>query len=206
MKKPIFAVLVALCMAAVPAHASEPYEAMVARLKAGDVKIDYTALRDAYALSPRYQPETADFDQPHSAMLEALNVQDCTKALAAADKVLAATFIDIVTHLVSGRCFEKGGDPSKAEFHRTIARGLMSSIMASGDGTTPKTAYIVVTIAEEYDVLRASHLKLKTQSLVQDNGHSYDAMAVATDTGTPVTLYFQIDRPMQWLSRALQQR
>jgi len=184
-------------------HAAESYEALVARLKAGDVKVDYTALRDAYATSPHYQPESADFDKPRQDMIAAFNAKDCAKAIGEAAQVLVSSYIDIVTHLVSGRCYEDAGDAGKAEYHRAIARGLMESILSSGDGKSMKTAYVVVTVTEEYDAMRALHLRLKQQSLAQDNGHSYDAMQVTTGAGAAATVYFQIDRPMEWLSHAL---
>jgi hypothetical protein len=198
------AVLIVVCLGSTPARAAEGYEAMVARVKAGDVALDYRALRDAYAQSAHYQPEGGDYDEPRTAMLDAFNAQDCVKALAAADKVLNAVFIDITAHIVSGRCFELASDSAKAAFHRTVARGLMASILASGDGKTPKTAFVVVTISEEYDVLTALRLKPTLQALVQDDGHSYDKQDAKSATGETATLFFQIDRPMAWLSRSLQ--
>lgn len=205
MVRVIFALLLVVApFGLISASANESYEAMVARAKGGDVTIDFTALRDAYAASAHYQPEGGDYDQPRSAMIDAFNAKDCAKALAAADKVLDSIFIDISAHIVSGRCFEVGGDAPKAEFHRAIARGLVQSILASGDGKTPKTAYVVVAVSEEYDVLTALGLKLGVQSLVQDDGHSYDKMDATSVSGAPVTLFFQIDRPMEWLSHSLQ--
>ncbi len=198
------AVLIVVSLGSTPARAAEGYEAMVARVKAGDVTLDYRALRDAYAQSAHYQPEGGDYDEPRTAMLNAFNAQDCAKALTAADKVLKTIFIDITAHIVSGRCFELASDSAKAVFHRTVARGLMASILASGDGKTPKTAFVVVTISEEYDVLTALRLKPTLQSLVQDDGHSYDKQDAKSATGETATLFFQIDRPMEWLSRSLQ--
>jgi len=195
--------IVVAYLASTATTAVETYEALVARAKEGDAALDYRALREAYAQSAHYQPEGGDYDEPRTAMLDAFNAKECAKALIAADKVLNAIFIDIASHLVSGRCLEAAGDAAKAEFHRTIARGLMASILASGSGKTPKTAFVVVTIGEEYDVLTALRLKPALQSLVQADGHSYDKQDVKSATGEAATVYFQIDRPMEWLSRSL---
>lgn len=202
--RPLLLVIAALALlAATPASAAESYDALVARLKSGDAKIDYTALRNAYAASPKYKPYGGDIDDPRQAMIAAFNKSDCAKAIAEGDKILAVSYVDITTHLVLGRCYEQTNSAAKAEFHRAVAHGLMDSIMASGDGKTTKTAFIVITVTEEYDVLRASRLTLKLQSLVQADGHSYDSMQVKTESGTDTTVYFQIDGPMTWLSKSL---
>jgi hypothetical protein len=95
---------------------------------------------------------------------------------------------------------------AKAAFHRAVARGLYEAIVATGDGKTPKTAFAVVTINEEYDVLGIRDLTLDTQSLVYNEGHAYDAMKAKSATGEEVMLYFQIDRPMQWMDKSLSPR
>ena len=193
-----------LALAAAPAGAGENYEALVARAKGGDATLDYRALRDAYAQSPHYQPYGGDFDDARKAMISAFNAHDCANALGAADKVEAAIFIDITAHLVSRHCFDQAGDKAKADLHRAIAHGLMDSIIASGDGKTTKTAFLVVTINEEYDALSAFQLQLGTQTLVQDDGHTFDRMDAKTKSQQNVTLFFQIDRPMAWLSHSLE--
>jgi hypothetical protein len=197
--------IAALAFAAAPASAAENYEALLTRAKSGDPALDYRALRDAYAASAHYQPYGGDTDDARTTMIKAFNAQDCTTALPAADKVLDAIYIDITAHLVSGRCFEMAGDKAKADFHRAIAHGLMDSIVASGDGKTEKTAFLVVTINEEYDVLSALRWRLVGQALINDDGHAFDKMEVKSATSAETaTLYFQIDRPMAWLSHSLQ--
>jgi len=181
------------------------YENLVAQARAGDVAIDYRALRDAYAESPAYQPYGGNTDEPKRAMHDAFNAQDCAKVLASADKVLGEIFIDIEAHLLSARCFEIGGDQAKAGLHRAIARGLMDSIVASGDGKTTKSAFVVVTIDEEYAVLSALRWRLVNQALIDEDGHAFDRMEVKSATSDETaTLFFQIDRPMRWLSRGLE--
>ena len=196
-------ILAALSFAIASAGAAETYEALLARAKSGDPTLDYRALRDAYAASPHYQPYGGDTDDARTTMIKSFNAQDCATALPAADKVLDAIYI--TAHLVNGRCFEMAGDNPKADFHRAIAHGLMDSIVASGDGKTEKTAFLVVTINEEYDVLSALRWRLVGQALINDDGHAFDKMEVKSATSAETaTLYFQIDRPMAWLSHSLQ--
>lgn len=195
---------IAFASAAGVQAAAGTYESLVARVRAGDAGVDYRALRYAYAESPVYQPYGGDFDEPRDEMRAAFNAQDCAKVLPAAEKVLNAIFVDITAHLLSGRCFERAGNQAKADFHRTVAKGLMDSIIASGDGKTTMTAFIVVTINEEYDVLSALRWRLVTQSLAHDGGHVFDRMEVKSTTSEETaTLFFEIDRPMMWLSKSL---
>jgi len=195
---------IAGAQAGAPAGALGAYESLVARVKAGDGAVGYRALRDAYAESPLYRPYGGDSDEAKRAMHDAFNAQDCAKVLTAAAKVLDAAFIDIEAHLLSGRCFEIKGDDAKAKFHRTIAKGLMDSIVASGDGKSTKTAFVVVTIDEEYAVLSALRWRLVMQSLIDEDGHAFDRMEVkSVSSSETATLFFQIDRPMMWLSKSL---
>ena len=184
--------------------AADNYDALVARAKAGEV-IDFGALRNAYAESPAYQPYGGALEETKRAMHEAFNAQDCPKVLVSSAKVLDATFVDIEAHLLSGRCFEVAGDQAKAGLHRAVAKGLMDSILASGDGKTTKTAFIVVAIDEEYAVMSALRWRVVGQALIDEDGHAFDRIEVksATSEETAV-LYFQIDRPMAWLSKNLE--
>ena len=203
MNRVIFAIVVVSLSIAWRAEAADDYAAMAARVKGGDVAIDYRALRDAYAASPSYAPYGGDFDDARLEMRKAFNAQDCKKALTNAEKVLKLLYIDIMSHLLSGRCYERAGDQAKADFHRKVARGLLDSIMASGDGKTTQTAFVVVRIDEEYDVLSALRFKLTTQSLDSADGHAFDRMEVTSASGEKSTLYFQIDRPLTWLSKSM---
>src|SRR5262249_26055283 len=139
------------------------------------------------------------------AMHDAFNAHDCAKVLPAAEKILESEFVDIEAHLLAARCYEDDRAADKASYHRAVAKGLMDSIVATGDGKSPKTAFIVIAVDEEYAVLAALRWRLVTQSLVDEDGHSYDRMDVksATSEETAV-LFFQIDRPMKWLSGRLE--
>lgn len=193
----------AMIGAAAPAVAADAYATMVARLKSGDPKVDYRALRDAYAASPAYQPYGGDYDEARNAMRRAFNIHDCTSVLSNAAKVLDAIYIDIASHLLSAACLDTSNAKAEADFHRGVARGLMNAILASGDGKTTKTAYVVVTISEEYDVLHTLELELGQQALASEGGHVYDRMETKTESGEARTIFFQIDRPMAWMSKSL---
>jgi hypothetical protein len=90
------------------------------------------------------------------------------------------------------------GAVDQAEFHRTVFRGLVSSIRNSGDGKSPETAWVVINVHEEYVILRILGFTPGEQSLLHNNGHSYDVMKVKNaKDGTGQTFYFNVDIPFK---------
>jgi hypothetical protein len=196
--------VILMALACATAAAAATYDELVARAKGGDTAIDYLALRDAYAASDAYRPYARASDKDRQAMRDAFNAGDCATVLAAGEAVLADIYIDMQAHLLIARCNEIAGAFEKAEFHRKVAHGLMDSIVLKNDGKSAKTAFVVVTIDEEYAVMSALRWRPQGQSLANEDGHVYDVHQVkSANSDETSTLYFQIDRPMAWLSRSL---
>lgn len=180
-----------------PASAAPPassYEAMVASIRAGHTDADYLALRQAYAKSEDYDPYGTKLQTLVPEMLGAFGNKDCKTAMADAGKIGAIDYTDIDAHLVAALCFEDMGDKTQSAFERAVFSGLVDSIVKSGDGRTPATAYRVVTLAEEYTLLTLFKLDSKGQALIQQDGHSYDRFEVsADDTKDEGEIFFEID-------------
>lgn len=100
---------------------------------------------------------------------------------------------NIQPHMTLAVCLEKLGDQAKADHHRDIADGFLDAIAKTGDGKSVETAFKVITIAEEYAMMSALGLKMKSQSLMNKDGHAFDVFAATTQSGTAVTVYFNID-------------
>ena len=197
--------LVILCLLAVvalpPALAApdqpSEYASLLASLKAGNTDINYTRLRLSYMDSPEYKA-AKDVSSSEDAMLEALNKKDYPVALKSAEAVLESNYVNIDAHYVDFTANREMGAMDKAEFHRTVFRGLINSIRNSGDGKSPETAWVVISVHEEYVLLRVLGFKPSEQSVTHKDGHSYDIMKVknATD-GTEQTFYFNVDIPFK---------
>jgi hypothetical protein len=190
-----------------PAMAAEPsYDDLVAQVKSGKLDIDYSALRLSFASSPRYDPYGAVLIKA-KAMISAYSAGDCTGALASAKEILEIDFVEMDAHIVTGLCLKKAGDEDGARKERAVYDGLVNSVLKSGDGKTPQTAFSVISISEEYKVLAALGLARGTQSLVNAQGSSFDRLdAKSKTTGDPVTLYFNVDRMLAQLGHSLQQK
>ena len=127
------------------------YAILLASLKAGNTDIDYTRLRLSYMDSPEYKA-AKDTSESEKAMIEELNKKDYPAALKDAEIVLDSEYVNIDAHFVACVANREMGATDKAEFHRTVFRGLIDSILNSGDGKSPEKAWVVINVHEEYVV------------------------------------------------------
>ena len=179
------------------------FEALLEKLKKGDTRVDYRELRMAYAGSPQYSPYGDDSDA-RDAMFSALNNGAYDKSIEFVEKLLRKEFVDIDAHMVASIAYAKMKNAEKARYHREIVKGLIRSILDSGDGITPEAAFQVISLREEGAVHGALGLRQHSQALIKENGHSYDKLSLI-DPGTnkETVVYFNVDRPMNWLNKAL---
>lgn len=179
---------------AAPASGSkETYEALVKRVKGGDLKIDFGAMRQAFT-------ESKGFSRFGSAgkreMFATLNAKKFTEALALAEKQLDTNYVDLNAHYIAFASNRALKNEDKAKFHLQMFQGLVQSIVDGHDGQSPATAYSVISIDEEHVVITyLEFVYAGKQALMEDKGHHYDMMTV-TDPKTKkeTNLYFEIDR------------
>jgi hypothetical protein len=179
---------------ATPDASSGPkYEDLLTKLKGGDTKIDYRALRIAYSNTKDASPYGAD-RQAESAMNKALNEKRYKDAIKSADTVLKDTFVNSNAHAVESIAYRELGDADKADFHKAVYLGLINSIIASGDGKTQDTAFVVISTEEEYSVMYALGYSAGGQSLQHGKEHMFDVLHGSdSKTGATVDVYFNID-------------
>ncbi len=180
------------------------YDELVARAKTGDANVDYLALRNAFAESPNYDPYGSNLRGLQNDMLDAYRRADCAAVVAKADSILAVNFVHVDAHLLASLCHGKLGNEQAMRRERQAARGLIDSILRSGDGKSEESAFVVIQISEEYSILRLLELQPSSQALIHAQGHSYDRFeAKSSDTGQQVVVFFNIDRPLAALGREL---
>ena len=190
-------VLFALLGFALPLPAAESdYAKLLAVLKSGNTHIDYQQLRFDYMESPEYK-QAKDTTASEKAMVQAMNAKDYAKALASAEEVMAGEYVNIDAHYAAYQASKALGQTDKAEFYRAVFRGLVQSIFDSGDGAKPESAWVVISVHEEYVVLSILGMKPGTQSVVHKGGHSYDEMKVKDEKDVEHTYYFNVDIPFK---------
>ena len=185
-----------------PAPASEAqktYDAMLEKAKKGEGAVDYKALRFAYFETPGYNPLAGMLD--YRAVWRPLAQRNWAEAVKQAEAVLEKNYVDANAHMVAAVAYREQGDAEKAKLHRRWADGLLESIKAGGDGKSAETAWHVISISEEYAVLRSMNLRAVGQSLANDKGHAYDVMKTLDPQNAEATFYFNVDKPFSAYGR-----
>ncbi|HEX8961250.1 MAG TPA: DUF4919 domain-containing protein [Geobacteraceae bacterium] len=171
-------------------EAQKEFDALLAKVKQSDASVDFARLRRLYAQTSAYTP----FDDSKEAMFAALNTSDFEKARSLAEEALKKNYLNVDAHFVAAFACGKLKDETCAAHHKYVARGVIDSILGSGDGKSPETALFVISIGEEYVVARVLRLRVVNQSLEHKNGHAYDVLTVAdVKTNAESTLFFDID-------------
>ena len=161
-----------------------------------DRTVDFKALRLSYAETADYNPY-GDDKVKKAEMFEALRNKEYEKAAAAAQAVLEKKFVDIEAHLVCSIAFREMKNVEKYAFHNFVMKGLVDSILGSGDGKATETAFIVIETGEEYALLGMIGSEVVRQSLIKSNGHSYDKMETKhRKTGEPAVFF------LMWIYRS----
>jgi Domain of unknown function (DUF4919) len=174
----------------------------VAKAASGQ-EVDFGALREAYARSPNYDPYGRKLGPIVREMNQAASGGDCQKAIGLALTILEKNFTFSEAHLTLAYCSKKAGDAAAEDKESKIAVGLLKSILASGDGKTPQTAFKVVTVSEEYSVLKTLRLRKSAQRLISHEGHAYDVLDAKESGDQTVSLYFRIDGILEHMNKAL---
>lgn len=167
------------------------YQALLTAAKAAAPNVDWGQLRLAYAERPSFQVFSQSAARRQ--MLQAANASNCKDALPSAKAVIAENYVDVDAHFIAAYCEESSGDASESKLDRDIAVGLVRSIQ-TGDGLTADAAFTPITVDEEYALMRALGLKVESQALVQQGGHSYDVLHALNEKGERAAYWFLIDR------------
>jgi hypothetical protein len=194
------AVLLVACLAgAAEKDAKTKYEALVQRVRAGDQTVDLNELR----LTAGEAGIESDVDARDRLMTAARN-HDFKKMAEAADAVLKSNYADLDGHFFAKVAAKELGKPELEEFHRWVELGLLKSLRGSGDGQSPETAMKVISVDEEYFILRMVGQLPGEQALSTCTGAPCDIMTT-TDPQSKQEhrWYFNVEIPMKREAEAL---
>lgn len=180
----------------------EDYITQLDSIKKGESS-DFFTLRMAYTKTNDYSPYQSDISDSLKKALLLIDSLRFENALSILKSIQDYNFVNIPSHLYCGYIYNELGDSLKSEYHYTVYDGLLNSIYDSGDGTSPKTAYIVITTKEEYDFLNWFGLEFNRQNLLNSNGYSFDLMEVTDpETKENFEIYFNIELAFDNLRRS----
>jgi hypothetical protein len=173
-------------------QAQATYDDLTARAAADGKSVDFTLLRASYPFTKQWDA----FGKTSAPIMEEANDaakgKDCVTALEKTEEVLKIDFTIIVAHRVRSDCLK--GDAGRIESR--IADGLMDSLKRGGNGKSENTAYPVMTMHEEADILADKGIVLRTRDVEVrgSNGRFYDVVhGISLSDGIRVQdLYFDV--------------
>lgn len=179
------------------------YDLLLEKVKQKDPSVNFTELRHAFYESPNYNPYAPMMTyRPLNAAIAQKNYEE---ALKIAESVLAKNFVEVNAHMAAQIAYQETGNAERAEFHKFIVDGLLNSIKSSMDGKSKEKAFEVISINEEYGLIRSLGLRPIKQAMLEDKGHRYDVITVIDpQTNQESLIYFNIDKPLNWQSRKQQ--
>lgn len=151
-------------------------------------EVDFGALRDAYGARVDYDERCEDRDLKKRAA-EALNGEDYAEAVNLIEPALKRCPVSAQLHLWKAGALMELGRDDEAKVHKRWFLGLIQSVLDSGDGKTAETAFITISIPEEYLVLRFLGLEAETQALT-GSPYRVDQFTARDEEGNRVTIYF----------------
>jgi hypothetical protein len=184
-------------------QAQATYDDLTAKAAAGDRTVDFTVLRSAYPFTQQWDVYSGTTGPIMEQAKVAAKGKDCAIALEKLDEVLKIDYTVIIAHKVRSDCLK--GDAARVESR--IADGLMHSLTHAGNGRSEDSAYPVMTMHEEADVLIDKHIVLKTRDVEVrgSNGHFYDVVhGVSLWNGVRVEdVYFDVTTEVTARSSAM---
>ncbi|MGC4016190.1 MAG: DUF4919 domain-containing protein [Luteolibacter sp.] len=162
----------------------------------------FTKLRLDYAKRPDFAGDWTT-DEKRDAVFDAFKENDYKKAFELSGKWLERCPVDAEAHLLRAAAARRLGDLKTYMYHSYFSSGLMQSVIASGDGKTPKTGFKVIAVAEEYAILRDFGADLSSQSLVDG---PCDKMVCKLPGGKEGTIYFDVALAMEAEQRGLEKK
>jgi hypothetical protein len=175
--------------------AQAKYAELAAKVRSGDLSVDWQALRVAAAIG-----EVGDMSTDFLSIQKAyglLNENKFADALKSAREVEDHNIADLDAHFLAWRSLIELGRQEEAEKERLLLAAMLQSITDSGDGKTAKTAWFATTIRETYlymgSILNVQFLDHRT---AKQDGHYYDVVAVKDKDGKQSVIWFNADTEM----------
>ena len=161
----------------------------------------FADMRTQYASRPEFHGGWVS-EPEREALLKTYSENAPNQFVTGSEAWLQKCPVDAKVHLMRASLLLKAGDVQGHFYHRMVYYGLLTAIVTSGDGKTPKTAYKVISVDEEYTLLNHIGADLKSQTLVDG---PCDAMAVELN-GSQTTIYFNVAIPMAARKKSVEQR
>lgn len=153
--------------------------------------------------SDRYTPYTRNESQIADSIFSLTQRGFHDEAASLGSDYLEKNPSEISIYYHTGNAFLNSGNSEKAEGYFYKYQGLITSIIATGDGKSAESAYIVISSTDEYTIIQYLGYSVSQQVLQDQNGHYFDVITAITQSGEEKMIYFNIDKPFSTLSKQL---
>ncbi len=184
------------------------YPALLKRCLADDGSLqpgDYAHLYYGYVYHDQYRPVDPGRLRREREMQELFKGGKYRKASALAFKLVREDPLNADYIFWAGRCSEQLRDTLAARKYLGRWRGLIEAIRSSGDGRSAATAYVVIRVPDEYQMLQALRLGYTSHILRGDRQRQlyYDLFPLKPNRLGLDTLFFNINWSYQYLSATI---
>lgn len=171
----------------------DAYSRLVAQAETEDPATDFKALRLAWMDSAA--KKRADTFAMREQLGKAVQKRDLDRVAELARGILAKEYVNLQAHTLLQQVCEIRKDDACANHEAYVLKGLLDSITGSGDGKSAKTAFLVISIEEEYFVMGEKDLRVSQQALVMQDQKPFDVLSAsgpggAQDVWFDISLFF----------------
>lgn len=148
--------------------------------------VDFTALRTEYGARDDFDAVCVD-GQPFPELVRQASARAWPEIIATTGVWLDSCPVDIDAHFLRAVALKEVGRFEESELHAEWYKGLVESVLESGDGKTPDSPWVVISVQEKFAmlrVLRASHVDKKPLE------GAVEALVVQRQDGTRFVVYF----------------
>ena len=189
------------------------YSGLKKRFLAADTTLTMEELRHFYygtATKSGYDPYKNDLSRELNTILrkDALTQTDWKKAAAIIDKQLKSDPTNLTFYQYKQiACDHLYGRDAKETYNAYIQTVmLIGAIMSSGDGKSKESAIYVISVSDEYAILKFYGLSPSTQMLVKDGDQEYDVMELEKNEYGLENMFFNITVCSEALAKKIKYR
>ena len=176
------------------------YPSLLQRYRAGDSTLSVTEFRQLYfgwAFQDKYNAYGSSKHSDEIKKLKeksSLSDKQRQKLIELEEEVLEETPFSMRDLYLVLNLYSEAGDSVKVAASRTKLVGVAKAIQSTGDGLTDSTAYYVICVADEYDIIGLlGYRRGGAQKLIPAHGSKFDYITLADNDEHIRGLYFNID-------------
>lgn len=168
-------------------------------------KDDYNTLYYGQCYQKNYDPYGNDADN-FDKFKKPYLAGEYKDALPFALKMIENNPMDMKMTFKALVCYHKLQDEEGIQKMKTRYNNIMLSIFESGDGKAATTAYVVMCISDEYELMANLQVQNISQSLLKDPAGPCDLMTLKTNDLGIEKLYFNVSKLFDSMTKMLKDK